>query len=130
MDRLNAEILALKALNWAATVQGTLPRFVAHSGVELDDLRRQAGDPELLAALLDFLDVVPIPSGMDALAAAAYSRNQSIWYLQGSISLDPFWFELVDQKSEVSSEPLRVPANGQHADFVEYFVRSFDGRDP
>ena len=55
MDRLNAEILALKALNWAATVQGTLPRFVAHSGVELDDLRRQAGDPELLAALLDFL---------------------------------------------------------------------------
>ena len=55
MDRPNAEILALKALSWAATVQGTLPRFVAHSGVELDDLRRQASDPELLAALLDFL---------------------------------------------------------------------------
>jgi hypothetical protein len=55
MDRHNAEILALKALSWAATEQGTLPRFVAHSGVALDDLRRQAGDPEFLAALLDFL---------------------------------------------------------------------------
>ncbi len=55
MDRSNAEILALKALSWAAAEQGVLPRFVAHSGIELDELRRQADDPELLAALLDFL---------------------------------------------------------------------------
>jgi hypothetical protein len=55
MNRHNAEILALKALNWAATAPGALARFVAQSGLEPDDLRRQAGNPELLAALLDFL---------------------------------------------------------------------------
>ena len=55
MNRHDAEILALKALNWAATVQSALPQFVAQSGLELEDLRRQAGDPELLAALLEFL---------------------------------------------------------------------------
>jgi len=55
MNRQNAEILALRALSWAATVEGALPRFVGQSGLQLDDLRRQAGNPELLAALLDFL---------------------------------------------------------------------------
>ena len=55
MDRPNAEILALKALSWAAAGPDILPRFVAQSGIELDDLRHQAGGPELLAALLDFL---------------------------------------------------------------------------
>jgi hypothetical protein len=55
MNRDNAEILALRALSWAAAVPGALPRFVAQSGLELDDLRRQADNPELLAALLDFL---------------------------------------------------------------------------
>jgi hypothetical protein len=55
MDRSEAEILALKALNWAAATEGTLQRFAAHTGVEIGDFRRLAGDLEFLAALLDFV---------------------------------------------------------------------------
>ncbi len=55
MDRPEAEILALKALSWVATLEGALQQFAAHTGIEIDDLRQRAGDPELLAALLDFL---------------------------------------------------------------------------
>jgi len=32
-----------------------MSRFLALSGLELADLRRRAGDPELLAGVLDFL---------------------------------------------------------------------------
>ncbi|MEY4879571.1 MAG: hypothetical protein RJB62_1040 [Pseudomonadota bacterium] len=54
MDVSAAEILALKALSWAASGEA-LPRFLGASGIEIDDLRDRAGDPELLAAMLDFL---------------------------------------------------------------------------
>ena len=55
MNGHDAEILALRALGWAAEAEGVLSRFTARSGLKTDDLRRQAGDPELLAAVLDFV---------------------------------------------------------------------------
>ena len=55
MDRPEAEILALQALSWAAGLDGTLQQFSAHTGIEIADLRQQAGNPELLAAFLDFV---------------------------------------------------------------------------
>ena len=55
MDRSEAEILALKALSWAAALDGTLQGFALQTGIEIDDLRRRAGDPEFLAAFLDFV---------------------------------------------------------------------------
>lgn len=55
MERPEAEILALKALSWAATLEGALLQFAAHTGIETANLRQRAGEPELLAALLDFL---------------------------------------------------------------------------
>ncbi len=50
-----AEILALEALAWLAGQPDGIARFLAVSGLEATDLRRAAGDRDLLGALLDFL---------------------------------------------------------------------------
>jgi hypothetical protein len=50
-----AEILALEALAWLAGNPDGISRFLAISGLEAADLRRAAGDRELLCSLLDFL---------------------------------------------------------------------------
>ena len=50
-----AETLALRALTWAAADGAALAEFLAWGGLELDDLRARAADPELLAAFLDFV---------------------------------------------------------------------------
>jgi hypothetical protein len=55
MQRSEAETLGLKGLTWLAGEPDALLRFLAVSGLELDDLKARAGDPELLAAILDFL---------------------------------------------------------------------------
>jgi hypothetical protein len=51
----NAEILALKGLVFLANSEGPLDRFMALSGAGADDLRERAGEPEFLAAVMDFL---------------------------------------------------------------------------
>jgi len=50
-----AEIVALEALAWLAGQPDGIARFLAVSGLEAADLRRAAGDRDLLGALLDFL---------------------------------------------------------------------------
>lgn len=50
-----AEILALKGLAFLANSDGPLDRFMALSGAGADDLRDRAGEPEFLAAVMDFL---------------------------------------------------------------------------
>jgi hypothetical protein len=50
-----AEILALQALAWLAGQPDGIARFLAISGLEAADLRRAAGDLDLLGSLLDFL---------------------------------------------------------------------------
>jgi hypothetical protein len=50
-----AETLALKGLAFLARDPGQLLRFLAATGIELDDLRARAEEPELLAAVIDFL---------------------------------------------------------------------------
>ena len=50
-----AQTLALKALAHLAGDTENLLRFLKISGLEPDDLRERAGDPELLAAVIDFL---------------------------------------------------------------------------
>jgi hypothetical protein len=55
MESFSAETLALKGLAFLARDAETLLRMLALTGLELDDLRSRAGDPELLAAVLDFL---------------------------------------------------------------------------
>ena len=55
MRTADAETLALKTLGFLARDTDTLSRLLTLSGLELDDLRERAGDPELLAAVVDFL---------------------------------------------------------------------------
>jgi hypothetical protein len=50
-----AETMALRALAWAAADGGVLAEFLTMSGLEIEDLRARAADPELLAAFLDFV---------------------------------------------------------------------------
>ena len=47
--------MALKALAFLAHSQEEIDRFVALSGVAPADLRDRADEPEILAAVLDFL---------------------------------------------------------------------------
>jgi hypothetical protein len=51
----DAETLALIALAYVASDEELLPRFLALSGLDLDDLRARAQDPAMLGAVLDFL---------------------------------------------------------------------------
>lgn len=55
MNSVDAETLALKALAFLAQSPDDLERFVALSGVTVDDLRARADDPEILAAVMDFV---------------------------------------------------------------------------
>ena len=50
-----AETLALQALGWLAGTEDLLPVFLGSTGLGEEDLRTRAEDPELLAAVLDFL---------------------------------------------------------------------------
>ena len=55
MQSSAAEILALKALAFLASESDALTGFLTLSGLEPHDLRTRAGDPQLLAAVLDFI---------------------------------------------------------------------------
>ena len=55
MRTSDAETWALKALGFLAADADALLRFLSLSGLEIEDLRERAGEPELLAAVLDFL---------------------------------------------------------------------------
>lgn len=55
MGRDEAEALALQALGWLAAQDDLLGVFMGSAGVSSDDLKARAGDPDLLAAVLDFL---------------------------------------------------------------------------
>ena len=50
-----AETLALKGLAHLAADGDALVRFLMISGLELENLRVRAADPELLAGVIDFL---------------------------------------------------------------------------
>jgi hypothetical protein len=49
------ELVALAALGFLAAEPDRLVRFLALSGLALEDLRERAGEPALLAAVLDHL---------------------------------------------------------------------------
>jgi len=55
MQNAAAETLALKALAYIAAEADRLSRFLTLTGMEPADLRRRAAEPELLAAVLDFV---------------------------------------------------------------------------
>ena len=50
-----AETLALKGLGFLANSDAPMDRFMALSGIGPGELRERAGEPEFLAAVMDFL---------------------------------------------------------------------------
>lgn len=50
-----AEILALKGLGFLANSDAPMDRFMGLTGIGLGELRERAGEPEFLAAVMDFL---------------------------------------------------------------------------
>jgi hypothetical protein len=55
MTSENAEILALKGLEWLAGEEEAFQRFMAQSGIDPAALRQAAGSSGLSVAVLDFL---------------------------------------------------------------------------
>jgi hypothetical protein len=55
LNPVQAEILALKALTFLTHSPETLSGFVSATGIQPADLRARAGDPEILAAVMDFM---------------------------------------------------------------------------
>ncbi|UWP91081.1 DUF3572 domain-containing protein [Aliiroseovarius crassostreae] len=51
----DAEVIGLTALTWLVGNEELLPVFLGASGAGIDDLKQGAGNPEFLAAVLDFL---------------------------------------------------------------------------
>lgn len=50
-----AEMLALRALGWLAGQEDVFLDFLAAGGLDVKSLRRRAGEPEVLGAVLDFI---------------------------------------------------------------------------
>ncbi len=50
-----AEQIAITALGWLANEPEQLSRFLALTGSDVGDIRRQAASPAFLAGVLDFL---------------------------------------------------------------------------
>lgn len=55
MTPVAAETLGLKALTWLAAQPDALARFFSASGLSATDLRGRASEPDLLAAVVDYL---------------------------------------------------------------------------
>ena len=54
-QRENAENIGLRALAWLVGNDDLRPVFMGATGAGAEDLRARAGEPEFLAAVLDFL---------------------------------------------------------------------------
>ena len=56
LSTINAEVLAISALTETISDERRAQRFLDLSGIDTDELRRRAGEPALLAAVLRFLE--------------------------------------------------------------------------
>jgi len=55
MKQDTAETIALQALAWLAGNDDLLPAFLGNTGASEADVREQAGNPEFLGSVLDFI---------------------------------------------------------------------------
>ncbi len=85
MTRESAETIGLQALAWIVTSEDLLPTFLGSSGASEDDMRQQAGNPEFLGSVLDFLlmDDVWIKQVCDAIGAPYDALMQARMSLPG-----------------------------------------------
>ncbi|WP_373353777.1 DUF3572 domain-containing protein [Pseudoroseicyclus sp. CXY001] len=71
-----AEIVGLQALAWLVAEEELLPVFLGASGADLAQLRASAGDPAVLASVLDFL--LMDDSWVQSFAAEAGCRPEEL----------------------------------------------------
>ncbi|MEX1662933.1 DUF3572 domain-containing protein [uncultured Thioclava sp.] len=50
-----AHVLAIRALGWLVSQETLIDGFLAHTGATQEDLRAQAGDPDFLCGVLDYI---------------------------------------------------------------------------
>ena len=55
MRQETAHVLAIRALGWLVSQETLIDGFLAHTGASQDDLRAQAGDPDFLCGVLDYV---------------------------------------------------------------------------
>ncbi len=55
MVQEQAEMVGIQALGWLAGQEERMNRFLAISGVDINNLKQNAADPEFLGAVLDFV---------------------------------------------------------------------------
>lgn len=71
-----AEDLALEALGYLAADEDLIGAFLAGAGLRADDLRQQAGSPELALSVLDF--ILEEDSRVIGFARAAQIRPEAV----------------------------------------------------
>jgi uncharacterized protein DUF3572 len=76
LDREDAETIAAQALGFLAGEPQRFARFLALTGVELEDIRASAGSPEILSAVL--AHVTSDESLLLAFCAEAHVAPESI----------------------------------------------------
>ncbi len=86
-----AEALALEALGWIVSDDGLIAEFLAATGLSGPDLLKRAGDPELMAATVDFLlaDDTRVIGFCAATGRAREAPGQARAFLAGGN--DPHW---------------------------------------
>ena len=75
--------LGLAALGWTVGEPSRAERLLALTGLQPDELRRRAGEPRLLAAVLNFLeshelDLVACAQALDATPEALVNARRSL----------------------------------------------------
>ena len=55
MQQDKAETIAIQALGWLAADQDLFQTFLGASGMNVNDLKEMAADPQFLGAVLDFI---------------------------------------------------------------------------
>ena len=86
-----AEALALSALGWIAEDPERIGAFLGQSGLDPDVLRARAADPDLLAAVLDF--VLSEDAHVLGFAANAGLRPEAVVAARAHLpgGADPHW---------------------------------------
>jgi hypothetical protein len=78
-----AETLALQAVALIVADEDLLPRFLAATGSDADDLRRRISDPDFLGAVLDF--VLENDDRVRTLAEAAEVSPETVILARGKL---------------------------------------------
>lgn len=85
----NAETVAIQALGWIAADEDRLARFMALSGLSVDELRVRAAEAEFLGGVLDF--VLENEALLVEFAGEAGLKPEAVLRLRRELPGAPVW---------------------------------------